>query len=154
MSDVVTDDIGVIRKAMALRVKYRITEVKNPCRIQTSQLGVHIVNRGGVYPQCDVVRGLGNNLLDWGFIAMDGDGKVVASAKTVPPPWNIDIPGAEAWAILEAATIAESGSDFRVDCAPCVTAIHRCRAWATSAKRPLARIFSMVFINEVRPSSA
>ena len=73
MSDNVPDDMGVIRKAMALRVKYRVQDTQNPRRIQTSQLGVHFKNRGGVYPQFDVVRGLGSNLLGWGFCAEEAD---------------------------------------------------------------------------------
>jgi hypothetical protein len=75
MSDNAADAIGVIRKAMALRVKYRINDAlsKNPRRIQTTQLGVHHVNRGGVYPQFDVVRGLGDNLLNWGFCQEEAD---------------------------------------------------------------------------------
>ena len=64
---------GVIRQAMAYRVKYRITDTANPCRIQTSQMGVHNFNRAGVYPQFDRVRGLGNDLLDWGFSAEEAD---------------------------------------------------------------------------------
>ena len=64
---------GVIRQAMAYRVKYRITDTANPCRIQTSQMGVHNCNRAGVYPQFDRVRGLGNDLLDWGFSAEEAD---------------------------------------------------------------------------------
>jgi len=81
----------------------------------------------------------------WSFVAMDRGGAVVAVARGVPPPWVDDIPGAEAWAVLQAAYVAELGSQFRIDCEPCVKAIHRGRAWATSAERPHARLYGLLF---------
>ena len=65
----------------------------------------------------------------WAFVAVGQDGAIVASAHGVPPPWIEDIPGTEAWGLLQAAMEAEPGSVF-VDCKPCVDAIHRGRAWA------------------------
>ena len=81
----------------------------------------------------------------WGFVAVNADGEVVAEARGLPPSWIHDIPGTEAWAILQAAMVAELGSDYRVDCAPCVEAIHAGKEWATSSRRPLARVFGLVF---------
>ncbi len=81
----------------------------------------------------------------WAFVAIDNDGEVVASARGVPPPWIVDIPGTEAWALLQAAMVAEPGSDYRLDCLPCVDAIKSGKAWATSAARPLARVFNLLF---------
>ncbi len=51
--------------------------------------------------------------------------------------------------------IAEPGSDFRLDCEPCVKAIQRGKSWATSAARPLARVFDVLFtaIDDVPPES-
>ena len=63
--------------------------------------------------------------LGWSFVAYDEEGRIVAAARGVPPPWIVDIPGAEDWTILQAAMVAEAGSDFRVDCKPCVDAVHR-----------------------------
>ena len=61
-------------------------------------------------------------------------------------PWYItDVPGAEAWAILQAAAHALPGSSFKSDCKPCVEAIARGRAVACSARRPLARVFNRIF---------
>ncbi len=62
-------DIGLIRKAMALRVKYRVLLHGNrkKKRIPLALLGVHKMNRGGVYPQEDTVANLGVNLLTKGF---------------------------------------------------------------------------------------
>ncbi len=89
----------------------------------------------------------------WAFVAADEHGVVVASAHGLPPPWIVDIPGTESWALLQAAAIAEPGSDFRLDCKPCVDAVQRGKEWATSAARPLARVFSMLFssIDDVPP---
>ena len=81
----------------------------------------------------------------WAFVAIDEHGEIVASAHGVPPPWIDDIPGTEAWALLQAAQVAEPGSTYRIDCKPCVDAIKRGRVWATSAARPLARVFELVF---------
>ena len=61
-----------------------------------------------------------------------------------PPGWVRDIPGAEAWAIYQAGTIAEPGSVFKSDCKPCVDAVHSGPDWACAAHRPLARVFRLV----------
>ena len=45
-------DIGVIREAMALRVKYRTGKQKFMLRA----MGVHPQNRGGNYPKGSVVK--------------------------------------------------------------------------------------------------
>ncbi len=81
----------------------------------------------------------------WAFVAVDVQGQVLASAHGLPPPWIVDIPGAEAWALLQAAMVAELGSEYRLDCEPCVNAVKRGKAWATAAARPLARVFGLVF---------
>ena len=64
-------DMGIIRQAMALRVKYRSTQKKQ--RINISFLGVHPKNRGSVYPQQETVKNLGVNLLSWGFSQEEAD---------------------------------------------------------------------------------
>ena len=58
-------DVGLVRAAMALRVKYRVSGERK--HISLSRLGVHPMNRGGVYPQPDTVRNLGLELLNTGF---------------------------------------------------------------------------------------
>ena len=65
-------------------------------------------------------------------------------ARGTPPSWVIDIPGAEAWALYQAGSKAEPGSTFRSDCKPCVDAIAEGKAVSCSAKRPLARINSLL----------
>ena len=58
-------DIGLVRKAMAFRVKYRLSEHRKP--ISLSRLGVHPQNRGGMYPQPDTVNNLGLTIIRKGF---------------------------------------------------------------------------------------
>ena len=58
-------DAGLIRQAMAYRVKYRIEGGKRLMGL--SLLGVHPQNRGGVYPSPETVRNLGLKLLKTGF---------------------------------------------------------------------------------------
>ena len=56
-------DIGVIREAMALRVKYRTGKQQFMLRA----MGVHPQNRGGNYPKGSVVKNLGVKIGDSGF---------------------------------------------------------------------------------------
>ncbi len=63
--------------------------------------------------------------LGWSVVVVEDDGRIVASAKGIPPEWIIDIPGAEAWAILQGTNIVMPGSPYRVDCKPCIDAIHQ-----------------------------
>ena len=65
-------------------------------------------------------------------------------ARGIPPSWVIDIPGAEAWALYQARSNAEPGSSFRSDCEPCVDAIAEGKVVSCSAKRPLARVNSLM----------
>ena len=57
------------------------------------------------------------------FVAIDDDGDVAAVAYVVPPPWIDTIGGAEAWAVHKASSWARPGSQFRVDCQPCVDVV-------------------------------
>ena len=62
-------DMGLIRRAMAWRVKYRVASR----RIPIASLGVHPMNRGGVYPQPEVVKGLALEILRLGFNRAEAD---------------------------------------------------------------------------------
>ena len=64
-------DAGLVRKAMALRVKYRLDINKRV--IALSRLGVHPQNRGGMYPQPDTVRNLGVQIMTTGFNGSEAD---------------------------------------------------------------------------------
>ena len=68
-------DMGTVRKAMAWRVKYRVvTESGHQRRkLPLQLLGVHPENRGGVYPQGDVVKTLGIRLAGLGYKQEEAD---------------------------------------------------------------------------------
>ena len=57
--------IGLIRRALVLRAKYRIPDEKD--RIPLSILGVHPFNRAGLYPMEETVMNLGLSILSGGF---------------------------------------------------------------------------------------
>ena len=80
----------------------------------------------------------------WAFVVMDLEGKIIAAANGVTPRWVDDIPGAEAWALTQAASRAEPGCEYRVDCEACVKAVHRGPKWATSDRRPHARVHALM----------
>ena len=81
----------------------------------------------------------------WSFVALDTEGQVTAAAHGITPRWVDDIPGAEAWALMQAAGRAEPGTQYRVDCQPCVDAFHKGLTWATRDNRPLARVHRLMF---------
>ena len=62
--------------------------------------------------------------LGWSFVVFGDRGQVLAIAGGSPPSYITDIPGAEAWALVQAARVALLGSCFRSDCKPCVDEIH------------------------------
>lgn len=67
-------ELGIIRKAMALRVKYRIHHGKSTWkRILIRCLGIHKWNRCGIYPSPEVVKNLGIQLLLWGYSQEEAD---------------------------------------------------------------------------------
>ena len=71
-------DMGMIKKGMALRVKYRKVfkergEEKKTLELPPLQLVVAHGNRGGVYPNENAVRDLGVFLLKEGFDVVHQD---------------------------------------------------------------------------------
>ena len=68
-------DMGAVKRAMALRVKYRLVNEAGHFkrRLNLKILGVHPENRAGVYPQGDVVMGLGMRLAQAGFSQEEAD---------------------------------------------------------------------------------
>jgi len=80
----------------------------------------------------------------WAFVAVDDNGTVTAIARVIPPPWITDIPGAEAWAVFQAARRRAPNAPLRIDCEPCVTAIHRGLKWATAGRRKHARVNALL----------
>ena len=70
MSDAISKDEvdGLIREAMAFKVKYRVVaEGRMKMQLLLSMLCVHAGNRGGQYPQPETVQNLGMNIFDNGF---------------------------------------------------------------------------------------
>ena len=61
-------DMGLIRAAMAFRVKYRVPQAdgKTKRKLPLQVLGVHPMNRGGVYPSPDTVNNLGVSIVNDG----------------------------------------------------------------------------------------
>ena len=64
-------DMGLVRKAIAFRVKYRVSLSKK--RIALPRWAVHPQNRGGMYPQPDTVRNLGVQIMAAGFNGSEAD---------------------------------------------------------------------------------
>ena len=63
--------MGLVRKAMALRVKYRVS--LSTKTIALARLAVHPQHRGGMYPQPDTVRNLGVQIMTTGFNGSEAD---------------------------------------------------------------------------------
>ena len=80
----------------------------------------------------------------WAFVAVDDGGTVTAIARGIPPPWITDIPGTEAWAVFQAARRRVPNAPLRIDCEPCVLAIHRGIKWATAGHRKHARVNALL----------
>ena len=59
-------EMGIIREAMAYKVKYRPNGEKKVVRLPIVLLGIHKMNRGGVYPAAERVKKLGIDILKWG----------------------------------------------------------------------------------------
>ena len=74
-------DMGLVRQAMAFRVKYRTSQSKK--RISLTRLAVHPQNRGGMYPQPDTVRNLGVQIMATGFNGSEADHEGV-SVEDIP----------------------------------------------------------------------
>ena len=91
-------DMGTVRQAMAWRVKYRVVtesgQIKR--RLPLQLLGVHPKNRGGVYPQGDVVKTLGIRLAGLGYNQEEADHQGVA-VEQPPKEHNPDSAVAESY---------------------------------------------------------
>ncbi len=90
--------------------------------------------------------------LGWSFVAVGPSGQVVASACGAPPPWIDSVAGAEAWALVQAATAAKPGAVFKTDCQAVLKAVTAGRARATAHDRPLARVMGLLHARFDDPS--
>ena len=81
----------------------------------------------------------------WAFAIYDDEGKLVAAAYGVPPPWIQGIEGAEAWATYQALLATVPGqSRYWPDCLPVRLAAQKGPAVARDRKNVLARIHWMM----------
>ena len=109
-------DLGEVKKAIAFRVKYRISSNTGQMkrRLALNLLGVHPDNRGGVYPQGDVVKNLGIRLARTGFSQEEADHQGVCVQE--PPKDGSAV--AESYA---GAAVAESYVEYNrsgLSCGP------------------------------------
>jgi ribonuclease HI len=102
--------------------------------------------RGTIYPDGSWLDGPGPLARGgWAFVVVDEIGQVLAIARGVPPNWVTDIPGCEAWAVMQAAAISEPGRvAFRSDCQPCVKACKGTLKSETNAKKKHARLYNLL----------
>ena len=75
-------DLGVMRKAMAWRVKYR--KGKGKQRLLLQCLGVHPENRDRMYPSSGSVKRLGLNVNHWAFSLEEADHRGVCVEECPP----------------------------------------------------------------------
>ena len=93
------------------------SSVKPPCAEATFHW--HLKPSGGTFsgkvysdgsrldgPCSDTAR------LGWAFVVVNAENVVIANASGIPPDWIVDVPGAEAWAVLQASMVAEPGTAF------------------------------------------
>ena len=76
------DPIGLIRRALVLRAKYRVQAEKEI--IPLTILGVHPSNRAGMYPMEDTVMNLGLPIILSGFSVEEAHHEGVC-VQEVPP---------------------------------------------------------------------
>ena len=102
--------------------------------------------KGTVYPDGSWLDGPGPLARGgWAFVVTDILGEVLAIARGLPPNWVTDIPGCEAWAVLQAAALAQPGGvTFNSDCQPCIKACKGSLKSEASAKKKHARIYNVL----------
>ena len=99
---------------------------------------------GTVYPDGSIQDGKYVELArgGWGFVVISDEGKLVAAASGVPPEWIVDIGGAEAWAIYQAAMYAVPGGGCYIsDSLTTVRALQAGVGACTAADKKYARVY-------------
>ena len=81
MATAADEAIGLVRRALLLRAKYRVQSEK--LTIPLSILGVHPFNRAGVYPMEDTVVNLGLGILVSGLSVDEADHEGVCVQKVL-----------------------------------------------------------------------
>ena len=81
----------------------------------------------------------------FGFAGYDEEGNVIAKAFGTPPAWIDTVPGAEAWAVVEALRNSVPGIIIWSECLSVVNRFKAGRKSATASKVRLARLWSIIF---------
>ena len=113
--------------------------------IRGQELGYDIIGVFYTDGSCRDAQHGDTKRLGWSFVVMGPGERVIAAARGYPPAFITDNTGAEAWALLQAIAFCGGGSSFRSDSKPCVDGIASGRQLACSARRPLARVFNLLF---------
>ena len=83
---------------------------------------------GDVYPDGSARDGPTPELmrLGWSFCVIDSNGNIAAAAYGVPPPWIVDIGGAEAWGLYQSLLYTcPQSSRYWPDCYPVKLAVEK-----------------------------
>ncbi len=83
-------------------------------------------------PECTTIA--------WAFVAVGDTGERVAEAHGLVPDWITCINGAEAWALLMAATWAPPGTLYVTDSMMCFHNLRRGPRYAMHPRNKLARV--------------
>ena len=78
--------------------------------------------------------------LGWGIAVANAAGDIVATASGSPPPWIRTVPGAEMWALLQAAIVLGDAPTYKVDCMAVVQMYNKGLKQAASASSLFADI--------------
>ena len=82
--------------------------------------------------------------LGWGMALVAPCGAIIASASGRTPSWIRSVPGADAWALLQAAAAFGDAPAYRVDCLAPVQTYDKGFKKATAASSPFADTWSQI----------
>ena len=150
-NDVVSRGIanpGTLDYERAMKQRPPIPSTKQ-CKEETFEWEVEPVCgwfEGTVYPDGSLRDGKFAELArsGWSFVVIDDKGRIVAAANGVPPGWIVDIGGAEAWAIYQAARFAVPGRcRYISDSLTTVRALQAGIGACTAAGKKYARVYRL-----------
>ena len=82
--------------------------------------------------------------LGWAFVLVDCHGALLAAASGQPPQWVRSVPGAESWALMQAATAFGDAPAYRVDCLALLQAYEQGFAKATASGSFFAEVWVQI----------